>query len=83
MSKGRGTLQEFQEETGLDEEYVRAAYELGMFGVKPDEGEWYLTPIGFHSLGFITNSNLWGQFGHLLQAYRDRDNRGDFDPSVI
>ena len=76
-------MKEFQEETGLPEGYVHTAYELGMFGVKPDEGEWYLTPIGFHSLGFITNSNLWGQFGHLLQAYRDRDNRGDFDPSVI
>jgi hypothetical protein len=85
LSKRRGTLQEFEEETGLREEYISTACELGMFGVKQEEGEWYLTSIGLHSFAFITHSNLWGQFGHLVQAYqnRDSDNRDDFDPSVM
>lgn len=85
MNNKQGSLKEFYEETGLPEGYVRTAYNLGMFGVKPDEDRWYLTDIGLHSYGFMTSSKLWGEFGNLLQTYYDMNSnkRDDFDPSVM
>ena len=84
MTKSKGSLQEFYNDTGLPEEFIVMAGNLGMLGANPDEDEWWITPIGYYSFGFITQTRVWNQYGHLLRKFGDsNDNSEDYDPSVM
>lgn len=81
ITKQSGTLEEFFSDTGLEEGFLRKAYDLALISINSEEGTWWLTPIGYSSFAFITQSKIWGQFGDLLGSFSEKVSDAEFDPS--